>query len=74
MIWHWYKSDEALQGVPENTIAVLYDAKGNTMQMAELIGGYWYSWPASKCYCGANSCQSIHEMYQFWTTCPPKPE
>ena len=73
MIWHWYHWEDPVLDIPENTIAILYDAKSNEMQMAISMAGYWYSYPATSCECGS-AFHNIHERYQFWTLCPAKPK
>jgi hypothetical protein len=74
MTWNWYNWDEPIMDLPEDTIAILYNAKNSQMQMAILMSGYWYSYPSINCKCGLCGYESIHNEYQFWTLCPAIPK
>ena len=72
-MWNWYKWDDALD-MPCHTLVILYDATKNQMQTAEMIGGYFYEYPAPMNLDGESYGQrSIHNEYQFWMYLPNSP-
>ena len=74
MTWNWYNWDEPIMDLPEDIVVILYNAKNSKMQMAQLMNGYWYSYPSSNCKCGVCFYESIHNEYEFWALCPTIPK